>query len=350
MRRSKRRECLWILTDTDEHSPWERKYRFDFSYIRSEKMRAEIQDYMWHHYRNGDKALTTLRQENSWLKYYEAFLYERGIDSFFDISREDAEGFLTFLHTCVSGKTNQPLRLITQKHIYDTVRGVYRWYAVQKTSDMAVLQFFPRDVYQQINRITRSEYVSNDEVTQFLQLMKNTKNPCLHCGSTILAVTGLAPADLLGLRTDCIRMDGENAYLHYYHHRKGTYCTVPVSDVCVRAVKKLKLRTDELRRIAPKEKRKQLFLCSRKQGQVTTPGPEQFRYWMRCAQMKECLEADESLGTGAKQVSEKPQSTIMTAGRLRSALIRDMQEQMMPYMVIQELIGHPLLTERGSIA
>ena len=83
---------------------------------------------------------------------------------------------------------------------------------------------------------------------------------------------------------------------------------------------------------------------------MTTPGPEQFRYWMRCAQMKECLEADEILGTGAKQVSERPQSTIMTAGRLRSALIRDMQEQLMPYMVIQELVGHPLLTERGSIA
>lgn len=331
MRRDNIRDCQWVLTEADEHSPWERKYRLDFSYIRSDRMREEMQDYMWYHYRNGSKVPATLRQENSWLKYYEVYLNSREMDSLFQIRREDAEGFLTFLRTCVSKKTKQPLCLITQKHIYDTVCSLYRWHAVQQPAYLTVAQFFPGNVYQRINRIPRTEYVSQREITQFLQLMKKTKNPCLYYGSRILSVTGLALSDLLNLQTDCIRIHEQVPYLHYYHHRRQIDCMVPVGQECVRAVQKLKICTDPLRPIAPKEKQKQLFLCKKSQGQVIIPDPDQFRYWMRCAY-------------------NAASGHAMTATKLRHALIWDMQEQLIPYMVIQELVGRPLLTERGSIA
>ena len=343
MRQCKRRACCWTFAETDQNSPWRRKYRFDFTYIRSVRLRRELQDYMWHHCRSGVKSLATLRQENSWLKYYEAWLYERGIDSLFQIRREDAEGFLTFLHTCVSKKTGRPLRLITQKHIYDTVRSVYRWYAVGHPEYAAVAQLFPADVYQRINRIVRTDYVSQGEVAQFLQVVEKTKNPCLCFGGTILTVTGLAPADLLSLRTDCIQMGRGGTYLRYYHHRKRTYCTVPVSEVCVRAVQKLKEQTDELRRIAPKEGKQQLFLYCNKWEQVVTPEPDLFRYWMRRAQEKDLIQ--EAHGKSAVAAGE-----VLTATMLRRALIRDMWERNVPYMVIRELTGSAPVTERGSIA
>lgn len=343
MRRAECRKLCWVLPEEELHSPWKKSCRLDFSYIRSAGMRREIQDYMWYQYHSGRKKPSTLRQENSWLKYYEAWLYGRGIDSLFGIRREDAEGFLTFLHTCVSNKTGRPLRLITQKHIYDTVRSVYRWYAIRCPEYAAAARLFPTDVYQRINRIVRTDHVSQEEIAQFIQVLEKTKNPCLCCGGTILTMTGLAPADLLGLQTDCIQMGREGTYLRYYHHRKRTYCIIPVSQVCVRAVQELKEQTDELRRLAPKERQQQLFLHCNKQNQIVTPDPDLFRYWMRRAQEKDLLQEE-------KNMSATSAGEAMTATMLRHALIRDMWERNVPYMVIREMTGFSSVTERGSIA
>lgn len=337
MRRSERCGLCWTFTETDTHSPWQRTYRFDFSYIRSVPLRREMQAYFWCHYRNGDKTLATLRQEHSWLKYYETWLYERGIGSLTQIRPADAEGFLTYLHTCVSKKTNRPLRLITQKHIYDTVRGVYRWYALRRPEYAVAARMFPTDVYQRINRVRRTTCVSESDVEQFLQVMEQTENPCLRYGTTILAVTGLAPGDLLSLRTDCIQTDEKGVSLRYFHHRKHVYRTIPVNETCARAVQMLKEQTEGLRRSAPEERRQQLFLHCGKWEQVTTPDADLFRYWMRRAQ-KEAR-------TGNLLNDE-----VLTATMLRCALLQDMWERKVPYMVIRELTGYPLFTERGCIA
>lgn len=339
MRQSKRSACCWTFTEIDPDSPWRRKYRFDFTYIRSVRLCRELQDYMWYHYRSGAKSLSTLRQENSWLKYFEAWLYKRGIDSLFQIRQEDAEGFLTYLHTCVSKKTDRPLRLITQKHIYDTVRSVYRWYAVRRPEYAVVAQMFSADVYQRMNRIVRTGYVEQSEVADFLQKLEQNRNPCLRWGGKILAMTGLAPADLLGLRTDCIRSAGTGSFLHYYDHRQHSWRRIPVNEECVQAVQSLREQTEVLRRFATPEKRQQLFLHRDKHGQIIIPDPDLFRYWMRRAQTDDLSKTDTA-----------SDNRCMTATMLRSALIDDMWERNVPYMVIRELGGSPLFSERGSIA
>lgn len=358
MIRSERGELCWTFTETNKHSPWQRRYRFDFSYIRSVELRRELQVYLWYHYQSKDKTLATLRQENSWFKYYEVWLHERGIDSLIKICQADVDGFLTYLHTCVSKKTNRPLRLITQKHIYDTVRGIYRWYAFRQPEYVHALQLFPTDVYQRINRVTRTECVSQGDVEHFLQMSEQSENPCMRCGGTILAVTGLSPSDLLGLRTDCIQIGEKGAYLRYYHHRKRTYRTLPVNEACVQAVQTLKEQTEELRRLVPEERRQQLFLHCSKWEQVITPDPDLFRYWMRRAQMADQLQSEPDAqkcdgGSDvlhAQAVAHTPDAQLLTCTMVRYALLRDMWERKVPYMVIRELTGYPLFSERGNIA
>ncbi|MGN0335889.1 MAG: hypothetical protein ACI4EE_00120 [Lachnospiraceae bacterium] len=338
MRRAECRKPCWVLPEKERHSPWGKSCRLDFTYIRSVRLRRELQDYMWYQYQSGGKKPTTLRQENSCFRYYEAWLYERGIDSLFQIRQEDAEGFLTFLHTCVSKKTDRPLRLITQKHIYDTVRGIYHWYAMCRPEYAAMAQMFPTDVYQRMNRIVRTGYVEQSEVANFLQKLEQNRNPCLRWGGKILALTGLAPADLLGLRTDCIQSSGAGCFLRYYDHRKHSRQRIPVNEECVQAVQSLREQTEKFRRLAPREKRQQLFLHRDKHGQIITPDPDLFRYWMRRAQTDDLSKTDAA--------SDK---RCMTATMLRSALIDDMWERNVPYMVIRELGGYPLSAERRNL-
>lgn len=350
MRRSERKGLLWTFVEKEKHSPWQKTYRFDFSCFRSVRLRAELQEYVWCHYRSRDKMLATLRQEYSWMKYYEAWLYERGIDSLAGICQADVDGFLTYLHTCLSNKTKKPLRLITQKHIYDTVRAIYRWYAAREKSFADAYQMFPTDVYQRMNRIPRTDCATQGDITYFLQRTAQVDNPCLRYGGTILTVTGLSPSDLLSLQTDCIRISKKGAHLRYYHHRKHRFLTIPVNENCVRAVEQLKEQTANLRSIAPEEEQRRLFLHCDKWENVITPDADLFRYWMRRAQREGggssvADEAHRSDG-GSQTAGDK----MLTCTMIRYALLRDMWERNVPYMVIRELTGYPLFAERGSIA
>ena len=333
MRRAKRWEQCWLLTETEEASPWKDKvYRFDFSYIRSDKLRRELQDYMWNSYQTGDKMLSTLRQEQSWFRYYEAWLYLHGIDSLAQITAADAEGFLTYLHTCISRKTGLPLRLITQKHIYDTVRSIYRWYAFRQPEYREALLLFPTDVYQRINRTVRTVSATEEQTKRFVCRLDQAENPCLRYGMTILLTTGIAPGDLMRLRTDCLQTGERGISLRYYHHRNRTYRTVPVSRSCVHAVQQLQEQTKELRRMAPEECREQLFLHFDKWEQVVTPTPDLFRYWMR-----------------KLQKNEQKADTRLTCTMLRCGLVRDMYAYGMPSVIVQELTGCSLYAERGRV-
>ena len=348
MKRPKGDEICWSFPETDPDKPWKKNYRFDFSYIHSVALRKELQDYIWGCYRNGDKTLATLRQEHSWFKYYEAWLSDCEITSLARVRRVDVEGFLTYLHTCISKKTGHQLRLITQKHMYDTARGIHLWHALHNETYAASLGAFPSDVYQKINRIPLSEYASKDDVTRFLQRLEQTRNSCLRCGGRILAETGLSTCDLLTLSTDCIQTDPTGAYLRYYHHRKRRYCVIPVSRTCVRAVQTLIGQSEALRSDSG-ENGKQLFLYFDKQARVSTPSPDVFRYWMRSVQRAGgggYVDALQKADTSCNMSGED----LMTATRLRQALFYDMREQKVPYMVIRELAGVPMFSERGSLA
>lgn len=145
------KENAWLLTaQCEESAQCVKQYRFDFSFFRSESLRAEIKAYIWQQLRFESKLPATLRQELCWLRYYEQWLYENEICSLAQITRADAEGFLSYLHVCVSEKTKQPLCMLTQKHIYQTVRGVYRWYACRDRAYVRLLFFFPTDVYARL--------------------------------------------------------------------------------------------------------------------------------------------------------------------------------------------------------
>lgn len=312
----------WAFVERDEHSPWYgRTFRFDFSGIRSDRLRAQLRYYIWKNYRAGDKALATLRQEMKWFSYYEAWLWERGIDALEEIRRADAEGFLTFLHICVSKKTGRTLRLITQKHIYDAVRALYRWYAWRDKKFARAAELFPREVYQRINRTVRTGHLSEEKKACFLQAVSHADNPCLRYGGVILAATGIAPSDLLGLETDCLKSGKNGVSMRYYHHRRRAWHMMPVNGGCVEAVEKLAEQTDMLRRLAPEDKKCRLFLHYNKWEQVIVPDADLFRYWVR-----QLMEREEAGG-------EPP-----TLTQLRYACIQDML-RVLPPAVVGEVTG-----------
>ena len=320
----------WIYTERDASSAWYgRNYCFDLSFVRSETLRRELREYVWDQYRRRIKKPATLRQEICWMRYYERWLYSREIGSLARITRADAEGFVSFLHVCVSKKTGRPLSILSQKHIYQTICGIYRWYVCRRKEYTRLLLLFPADVYPGARAAQKITPVDSEQVRQAMCVLEHQKNKCLRVGGALILMTGLATGDLLTLRVDALQTNEIGCYVRFYNHKKQRYCALPVSPESAVAWQRLCEQTKTLRAEAPDAYRMRLFLYRDRTGEVKPMNPDLFRYWLRRAQ----------------QTSDAP----VTCTMLREFLLCDLREQQVPPAVIHELTGCGLFAERRHV-
>ena len=62
---------LWYLQDNDAESQYYgQTFRFDFSYIHSDEIKAVYKEYIWQKHRTGSKAIRTLVGEVVSFKYF----------------------------------------------------------------------------------------------------------------------------------------------------------------------------------------------------------------------------------------------------------------------------------------
>lgn len=325
MRKTDRTAHCLVLREKNEHvSAYGRQYRFDLGTIRCQPLRRQLRRYILENYKNGTKALTTLRQEYSNLHYYEQWLLERGKSSLLQISRADAEGFPAYLSLIWSKKSGQPLRRITQKHIYDTVRSVYYWYACRNAKYDRLYGYFPTDVYPRIASEVRTLSAPCGQAERLLRALVHCENPCLQNGMLVLLSTGIAPSDVLALRTDALQYRPQGMFLHYYHHRKRCYRTIPVSAVCARAIEAQCAKTAELRAAAG-DCGQRLFLYRTRDRRVAPPSADMFRYWLR--------------GLAAQNRLPEEACAQVTCTAFRYLLTQELAAQQIPDFVIQELTG-----------
>lgn len=324
-----------VYTERDTDSPWYgRHYHLDLRFVRSDRLRQELKAYVWHHYRYRLKQPSTLRQEICWMRYYENWLYDRAIGSLTGITRSDAEGFVSFLHICVSKKTGRPLSILSQKHIYQTIVGIYRWYACRKQTYVRPLLLFPADVYPGMRGVQKEAAVDWRQVNQVMDTLDRQKNECLRAGSRFILMTGMTPGDLLTLHVDALKMTENGYYVRCYHHRTRTYRMIPVSPQDADAWLRLRVYTDALRADAPAGCRTRLFLYRDRSGGVRPASPDQFRYWLRQAQERQ------------QEACNGEQTPIpVTCTMLREFLLCSMREQRIPPAVIRELTGCGLYAE-----
>lgn len=322
-----------VYTERDADSPWYgRHYHLDLRFVRSDRLRQELKAYVWHHYRYRLKQPATLRQEICWMRYYEQWLYGQGIGSLTRITPADAEGFVSFLHVCTSRKTGRPLCVTTQKHIYQTILGIYRWYACREKAYIRPLLMFPADVYPGVRSGEKAPAVDIRQREQVVFALEQQENECLRAGGRLIFMTGMTLGDLLTLRADALRVHESGCYVHYYHHRRRAECAVPISRCDADRWQHLREYTRELRAEAPDAYRMRLFLYRGRDGRVRPVDPDMFRYWLRliCA--------------------EHTDIAPVTCTMLRKYFLCGLMEQQVPSAVVHELTGCGLYTgQRGGM-
>lgn len=198
---------VWNIVDNDKESQYYRKnFKFDFSYISSEKIKDVVKDYVWQNYRVGNKTLSNLYGElNSNLVYFDEFAKKYKIYSFSSLSNVEIELYMSFLRTSISKKTKEPLSYRYQKRCMDALKGIIYWGQLHRPNDVPTTEIFTGNEYTGVNRRLKIDFIPDNVVEQINEALKKEENPYLKYGIVILQSTGMRIGDLLKLRIDCIK-------------------------------------------------------------------------------------------------------------------------------------------------
>lgn len=258
---------IWILVDKDPKSQFfGRSFKFDFSYITSDKIKDIVKDYVWQNYRLGNKSLKSLYIEvRVQFIYFIKYADTKGVTTLTELDNSLVEEYVSYLHTVLSIQKQKPLSYNSQKHCLDILKSVIHWCQLHRPADVPMTEIFTGNEYTGVNRKLTIEFIPDDILAQINKALITEENPYLKYGIIILQSTGMRIGDLLALRTDCIKPDSLNGYtIEWFQHKTRKYMhPMPVRGECVVAVNKLIELTAPLRDEAiEKDKNNRLYNIS----------------------------------------------------------------------------------------
>lgn len=335
---------IWILVDKDPKSQhFGRSFKFDFSYITSDKIKDIVKDYVWQNHRVGNKSLNQLYIEVRGLFiYFIKYADTKGIKALNELDNSLVEEYISYLHTVLSIQKQKPLSYNFQKICLDSLKSVIYWCQIHRPTDVPMTEIFTGNEYTGVNRKLTIDFIPDDILAQINKALITEENPYLKYGIIILQSTGMRLGDLLALRTDCIKPDSLNGYtIEWFQYKTRKYMPpMPVRGECVAAVNKLIELTAPLRDEAIERDKDNLFIHRVLRGvmhdKITTLHRVTFHGWL-----KNFIKDHEIKDANGNYYN-------LSSHQFRRTLGTDMFSKGVSINVIQQVLGHsdPSVTKR----
>lgn len=343
MKNSRPKGDLWNIVDKDQQSQhYGKNFKFDFSYISSEEIKDVVKDYIWQNCRTGNKTLVMLYHELSRFQHFNTFAETRNICSFEELTNSDIGHFVSYLHTTISEKTQEPLKYGYQKKMLDTVKSVIHWCQLHQPEMVPDREIFTGNEYTGVNRKLKIDFIPDETLAEINEALKTEENPYIKYGIVILQSTGMRIGDLLKLRVDCIKPHLISGYtmIWFDHKNRRERQPMPIRIECVQAVEKLVEITQELRKVADESVKNMVFihkpLESRSAGKICVMTSGTISRWFNSFIIRNNIfDANGELYN-------------LTSHQFRRTLGTDMISKGTNINVIQQVLGHtdPSVTKR----
>lgn len=340
---------IWILVDRDPKSQYfGRNFKFDFSYITSDKIKDIVKDYVWQNHRVGNKSLSSIHKEVRYqFIYFIKYADTKGIKALSELNNSLVEEYVSYLHTVLSRQKQEPLSYRFQKICLDALKAVIHWCQVHRPADVPMTEIFTGNEYTGVNRKLTIDFIPDDVLAQINKALITEENPYLKYGIIILQSTGMRIGDLLALHIDCIKPNPlSGGYtIEWFQHKTRKYIPpTPVRDECAIAVNRLIELTAPLRDEAIEKDKNNLLihrvlhgdsLC-KYIGKAATPSSRLFDYWL-----KKFIKDHEIKDANGNYYN-------LTSHQFRRTLGTDMLSKGVSINVIQQVLGHsdPSVTKR----
>ncbi|MCB2289649.1 site-specific integrase [Clostridium sp. CS001] len=324
----------WELIDNDRNSQNDgRKFKFDFSYIKSGSIKNVVKAYIWRNYRERNKALSKLYEDNNKFRIFNGFAITNNIMNLKDLDNNHIDMFISCLKATISNKTNKPLAYGTQKSHLDKVKSIIHWGQLYMPNEVPKTEIFTGSEYIGVNNKLKIDFIPDEVLSQINKALKNEQNPYVKYGIIILQSTGMRIGDMLKLTTDCIKPHLISGYtLTWYDHKnRKERQPMPIPNECAIAVGKLIEHTKELREQTDNKIKDYLFLHQVDKGHVigvTIPTQMTFKNWLN-----DFIKNNDIRDANGELYK-------LTAHQFRRTLATDMLSKGTDITVIRDVLGH----------
>lgn len=338
----------WELIDNDSNSQhYGKKFKFDFSYIKSNSIKNVVKTYTWRNYKEGNKTIAYLKlYVNSYFRYANDFFEINNISSLNELNNNYIDMFVSFLKTYISKTTNKPLSYNSQKLRLDILKNIIRWGQLYTPNEVPKTEIFTGNEYVGINRKLKIDFIPDEVLDKINKALVNEKNLYVKYGIIILQSTGMRIGDMLKLTTDSVKphLISEYTLTWYDHKNRKERQPMPIPNECAIAVEKLIEYTKELREQADDNIKDYIFISDIKKanaisnriGEIDTVSQYTYKWWL-----DSFIKNNDIKDTNGEYYN-------LTAHQFRRTLATDMLSKGTDLKAIQEVLGHssPLTTKQ----
>lgn len=326
---------VWRLADRDPDSQnYRQDYKFDFTFFESDEIKTVAKEYIWTHYRTGNRIPKGLRESLWRFKYFDAFCRQNDVQSLRNLDNGLMDDFRSFLRVYLSPATGKNLSYCYQSNCFSAVKTLVDWCRVFLPSAVPEKQIFTGSEYTRVHDRLKIEFIP-DEILQAVNVaLKIEDNPYLKYGIIILECTGMRVGDLLLLQTDCISEHPISGHtISWFDHKnRKSRDNMLIPQECKQAVDCLLAVTESARGNADELEKRRLFIYQPTIGThkkpIITVSKQVFTKW--CRDFGEKHGIRDSGGNIFK----------LTSHMFRRTLATDMISKGMNLKVIQEVLGH----------
>jgi site-specific recombinase XerD len=326
---------VWNMKDNDiESQHYGRNFRFDFSYITSEEIKKVVKDYVWQNYIIKSRTLNSIYTYVKRLQWFNEFVENNNIKSLKELTNNDIDNFITYLHVTISERYHKPLSQSGQKSCLDSLKSIIYWCQLHKPDVVPDREIFTGNEYIGINRKLKIEFIPDDVLNSINEALKTEENPYVKYGIIILESTGMRIGDLLKLGTDCIKPHLISGYTitWFDHKNRKERPPMPVRSECAMAVDKVIEATKELRKETDDKVKNALFIhkpvAGKKSGMICVPTEKCFMNWF-----DNFIERNNIRSSDGELYN-------LTSHQFRRTLGTDMLSKGTNINVIQQVLGH----------
>lgn len=334
----------WELIDNDSNSQnYGKKFKFDFSYIKSYSIKNIVKAYVWRNYKEGNKVLKRLYDELGYLKVFLVFANLNNIQSLVELNNNYIDNYVSYLKTYITLIRKKPLAYQSQKIHLDAVKNIIRWGQLYMPNEMPKAEIFTGNEYTGFNRKLKIDFIPDEVLEQINKALANEENPYVRYGIIILQSTGMRIGDMLKLTADSIKPHLISGYtLTWYDHKsRKERQPMPIPNECAIAVEKLIEHTKELRVQTDDSIKDYIFIHrvskGKNIGEIMNINPSTIKNWFNAFTKNSDIR------------DTNGEYYHLTSHQFRRTLATDMLSKGTDLKAIQEVLGHssPITTKQS---
>ncbi|MDG5856012.1 tyrosine-type recombinase/integrase [Clostridium beijerinckii] len=341
----------WELIDNDSNSQhYGKKFKFDFSYIKSDSIKNVVKAYTWRSYRENNITLKSLYVYiNTHFTKVIDFLNEQQVTTLKELTNNDVDMLVSYLNTLISPK-GKGYATKSKKIVIDSLKNIIRWGQLYMTNEVPKTEIFTGNEYIGVNRKLKIDFIPDKVLEQINKALVNEENPYVKYGIIILQSTGMRIGDMIELTTDCIKPHLISGYtLTWYDHKnRKERQPMPVTNECAIAIEKLIEHTKELREQSDDMIKDYLFIHKNNVSSVKVMTSRNYSYLLNGHITKGKL-VRKGFVHNHNILDANGEYYNLTTHQFRRTLATDMLSKGTDLKAIQEVLGHssPITTKQN---